>query len=133
VKLAISDAHEGIEAAVSKVLSAAWQRRRAHLQENVLALDLAPRRRMNGCEEKCYSLRGGVPEAREWRLASVLGGLLQRHPQDFSLRLVTQQVDGAVGTLDHVPDPEPELKTLLADDLVAAEGQSRQVRGGKPT
>ena len=37
VKLVISDAHEGIKAAVSKVLSATWQRCRVHFQRNVLA------------------------------------------------------------------------------------------------
>ena len=37
VKLVISDAHEGIKAAVSKVLSASWQRCRVHFQRNVLA------------------------------------------------------------------------------------------------
>jgi putative transposase len=37
VKLAVSDAHEGIKAAVSKVLSATWQRCRAHFMRNALA------------------------------------------------------------------------------------------------
>ncbi len=37
VKLAVSDAHEGIKAAVSKVLCATWQRCRVHFMRNVLA------------------------------------------------------------------------------------------------
>jgi putative transposase len=37
VKLVISDAHEGIKAAVSKVLHATWQRCRVHFMRNVLA------------------------------------------------------------------------------------------------
>jgi transposase-like protein len=37
VKLVISDAHEGIKAAVSKVLSTTWQRCRVHFMRNVLA------------------------------------------------------------------------------------------------
>jgi len=37
VKLVISDAHEGIKAAVSKVLNATWQRCRVHFMRNVLA------------------------------------------------------------------------------------------------
>ena len=37
VKLLISDAHEGIKAAVSKVFSASWQRCRVHFMRNVLA------------------------------------------------------------------------------------------------
>jgi transposase-like protein len=37
VKLFISDAHEGIKAAVAKVLSVTWQRCRVHFMRNVLA------------------------------------------------------------------------------------------------
>jgi transposase-like protein len=37
VKLVVSDAHEGIKAAVSKVLNATWQRCRVHFMRNALA------------------------------------------------------------------------------------------------
>jgi transposase-like protein len=37
VKLVISDAHEGIKAAIAKVLSATWQRCRVHFMRNALA------------------------------------------------------------------------------------------------
>lgn len=37
VKLVISDAHEGIKAAVARVFSATWQRCRVHFMRNVLA------------------------------------------------------------------------------------------------
>jgi len=37
VKLVISDAHEGLKSAVTKVLSATWQRCRVHFMRNVLA------------------------------------------------------------------------------------------------
>lgn len=37
VKLVVSDAHEGIKAAVSKVFSATWQRCRVHFMRNALA------------------------------------------------------------------------------------------------
>jgi len=37
VKLVTSDAHEGIKAAVSKVLCATWQRCRVHFQRNIAA------------------------------------------------------------------------------------------------
>jgi len=37
VKLVISDAHEGLKAAVSRVLHASWQRCRGHFMRNVLA------------------------------------------------------------------------------------------------
>jgi putative transposase len=37
VKLVVSDAHEGLKAAVTKVISATWQRCRIHFMRNVLA------------------------------------------------------------------------------------------------
>ncbi len=37
VKLVVSDAHEGLKAAVTKVLCATWQRCRVHFMRNVLA------------------------------------------------------------------------------------------------
>ena len=37
VKLVISDAHEGLKAAISKVLNATWQRCRVHFMRNALA------------------------------------------------------------------------------------------------
>src|ERR1700720_1805534 len=37
VKLVVSDAHEGIKAAVAKVLTASWQRCRVHFMRNALA------------------------------------------------------------------------------------------------
>ena len=37
VKLVVSDAHEGIKAAVAKILTATWQRCRVHFMRNVLA------------------------------------------------------------------------------------------------
>jgi len=44
VKLVISDAHEGLKAAVSKVLHASWQRCRVHFMRNVLVpINCVPR------------------------------------------------------------------------------------------
>jgi putative transposase len=37
VKLVISDAHEGIKAAVAKLMNATWQRCRVHAMRNALA------------------------------------------------------------------------------------------------
>ena len=36
-KLVISDAHEGLKAAITKILSASWQRCRVHFMRNALA------------------------------------------------------------------------------------------------
>src|SRR5687768_16635872 len=46
VKLVVSDAHEGIKAAVAKVLSATWQRCRVHFMRNALAHVGAKQRQM---------------------------------------------------------------------------------------
>jgi hypothetical protein len=37
VKLVVSDAHEGLKAAVAKVFNATWQRCRVHVTRNALA------------------------------------------------------------------------------------------------
>jgi putative transposase len=37
VKLVVSDAHEGLKAAISKVLGATWQRCRVHFMRNAMA------------------------------------------------------------------------------------------------
>ena len=46
VKLVISDAHEGLKAAVRKVISATWQRCRVHFMRNVLVHAPTGQRRM---------------------------------------------------------------------------------------
>lgn len=46
VKLVISDAHEGLKAAVRKVISATWQRCRVHFMRNVLVHAPSGQRRM---------------------------------------------------------------------------------------
>jgi transposase-like protein len=46
VKLVISDSHDGIKAAVSKVLKATWQRCRVHFMRNALAHAGKTQRRM---------------------------------------------------------------------------------------
>ena len=46
VKLVISDSHEGIKAAASKVLKATWQRCRVHFMRNALAFANKTQRRM---------------------------------------------------------------------------------------
>jgi putative transposase len=37
VKLVVSDAHDGLKAAISKILSATWQRCRVHFMRNAIA------------------------------------------------------------------------------------------------
>ncbi|ENO91590.1 transposase mutator type [Thauera sp. 28] len=46
LKLVISDAHEGLKAAVRKVISASWQRCRVHFMRNALVHAPAGQRRI---------------------------------------------------------------------------------------
>ena len=55
VKLVVSDAHEGIKAAASKVLTATWQRCRVHFIRNALS---ARPRKLSGTYA-AYSGEGG--------------------------------------------------------------------------
>ena len=56
VKLVISDAHEGIKAAVSKVFNATWQRCRVHFMRNALAYA--------GKAESAWSPPSSLPPSR---------------------------------------------------------------------
>jgi transposase-like protein len=60
VKLVISDAHEGIKAAVSKILTATWQRCRVHFMRNVLAHAGRSGRRVFRSPRFQYSQRHGM-------------------------------------------------------------------------
>jgi putative transposase len=50
VKLVVSDAHEGLKAAVTKVLRATWQRCRVHFARTALAQAGKAQRRMVASE-----------------------------------------------------------------------------------
>ena len=68
VKLVVSDAHEGIKAAVSKVLSATWQRCRVHFMRNALAhAGKSGRRVVSAFIATAFAQ--GTPEAasQQWR------------------------------------------------------------------
>jgi len=52
VKLVISDAHEGLKAAVAKVLKASWQRGRVHFLRNALAYANKGQRQMVFCADQ---------------------------------------------------------------------------------
>jgi len=70
VKLVISDAHEGIKAAVAKVLNATWQRCRVHLMRNALAHAGRSGRRVVSAFIDCHGLRPGRRRGRETAMAS---------------------------------------------------------------
>jgi len=68
VKLVISDAHEGIKAAVSKVLSATWQRCRVHFQRNALAhAGKSGRRVVSAFIATAFALDTAEAASTQWR------------------------------------------------------------------
>ena len=68
VKLVISDAHEGIKAAVSRVLSATWQRCRVHFMRNALAHAGKTQRRMVSAAIGTVFVQDSADAARmQWR------------------------------------------------------------------
>jgi transposase-like protein len=68
VKLVVSDAHEGIKAAVSKVLSCTWQRCRVHFMRNVLAHAGKSGRRVVSAFVGTAFAQDDAPSARDqWR------------------------------------------------------------------
>jgi transposase-like protein len=71
VKLVISDSHEGIKAAVSKVLSTSWQRCRVHFMRNVLAhADKQGRRVISAFIATAFAQNDAKAASQQWRLVA---------------------------------------------------------------
>jgi putative transposase len=68
VKLVISDAHEGLKAAVAKVLKATWQRCRVHFMRNALAHAGKTQRRMvSAAIATAFAQDSSEAARRQWR------------------------------------------------------------------
>jgi putative transposase len=68
VKLVISDAHEGIKAAVAKVLKATWQRCRVHFMRNALAHASKGQRQMVAALIRTvFTQETDLDARRQWR------------------------------------------------------------------
>jgi putative transposase len=80
VKLVISDDHEGLKAAVAKVLKATWQRCRVHFMRNVLVHVPKGQRQMVAALIRTVFAQEGEAEAlRQWR--AVADQLRERFPK----------------------------------------------------
>lgn len=67
-KLVVSDAHEGLKAAITKVLSATWQRCRVHFMRNALAYAGKTQRRIVSAWVGTAFAQDDAPAARkQWR------------------------------------------------------------------
>jgi putative transposase len=68
VKLVVSDAHEGLKAAITKVLDATWQRCRVHFMRNALAYAGKTQRRIVSAWIGTAFAQDDAPAARkQWR------------------------------------------------------------------
>ena len=84
VKLVVSDAHEGIKAAVSKVMNATWQRCRVHFMRNVSAHAGKSARRVVTAFMSAAFAQDDAPSAKvQWR--KVADQLRPRLPKLASL------------------------------------------------
>jgi putative transposase len=71
VKLVISDAHEGLKAAVARVIKASWQRCRVHFMRNVLAHVPKGQRQMAAALIRTVFAQDTEKEARrQWRIVA---------------------------------------------------------------
>jgi len=71
VRLVISDSHEGIKAAVGKVLKATWQRCRVHFMRNALAYAPNAQRRMVSAAIATVFAQESAKDAHaQWRVVS---------------------------------------------------------------
>jgi putative transposase len=97
VKLVISDSHEGIKAAVSKVLSTTWQRCRVHFMRNVLAhAGKQGRRVISAFIATAFAQNDAKAASQQWRHR-------ERLPFAINAHLVADQIRPKV----------PKLATLL--------------------
>ena len=68
VKLVISDAHEGIKAAVSKIFTATWQRCRVHFMRNALAhAGKSGRRVVSAFIATAFAQNDAEAASQQWR------------------------------------------------------------------
>lgn len=67
-KLVISDAHEGLKAAITKILSATWQRCRVHLMRNALAYAGKTQRRIvSAWIGTAFAQNDAAAARKQWR------------------------------------------------------------------
>ena len=68
VKLVISDAHEGLKAAISKILCATWQRCRVHFMRNALAhAGKSGRRVVSAFVATAFAQNDAMSASQQWR------------------------------------------------------------------
>jgi putative transposase len=117
VKLVISDSHEGIEAAVAKVLKATWQRCRVRFMRNALAHAGKTQRRMVSAAIGTVFVQESAEAAcAQWRTVAVVGifpndaaitrlvgTMMQEQNDEWSLNRRHMQLEGIQSLCDTAP------------------------------
>ncbi len=68
VKLVVSDAHEGLKAAITRVLSATWQRCRVHFMRNAMAhAGKTQRRIVSAWVGTAFAQDDAASASKQWR------------------------------------------------------------------
>jgi putative transposase len=99
VKLVVSDAHEGIKASVSKILTASWQRCRVHFMRNALAhAGKSGRRVVSAFIATAFAQDDASAASKQWR--SVADQLRPKLP-----RLATLMDDAEPDVLAYMTFP----------------------------
>ena len=112
VKLVVSDAHEGIKAAIAKVLHATWQRCRVHFARNVLAYaGRSGRRVVSAFIATAFAQDDGDAAKIQWRkvadqltaIYEIVYVVLTAGSFDLLIEVVCEDDDRLLGLLnDHV-------------------------------
>ena len=110
VKLVISDAHEGLKAAISKVLGATWQRCRVHFMRNAAAHAGQTQRRIVSAWIGTAFAEADAPRARaQWR--QVADQLRSRVP-----RLAALMDDAEADVLAYMGFPAPHRAKIHSNN-----------------
>jgi transposase-like protein len=106
VKLVVSDAHEGLKAAIAKVLHATWQRCRVHFMRNALAHVPKGQRTMVAAAIRTAFAQDGAEAARQqWR--QVADGLRSRFPRLAAL--MDEAETDVLAFMAFHPDHRPKI------------------------
>jgi transposase-like protein len=117
VKLVISDAHEGIKAAVAKVLHACWQRCRVHFMRNALAhAGKSGRRVVSAFIATAFAQDDAEAAKAQWRrvadqlrpkLPPASAAVCRKYPRSFVVLAISRSPGGAMKVNGENKKPGP--------------------------
>jgi putative transposase len=112
VKLVISDAHEGLKAAIFKVLNVTWQRCRVHFMRNAMTHVGKGQRTLVAALLRTIFAQDNEPESRrQWRV--VADQLRERYPK------ISQLMDGCEDeVLAHMTFPKAHRQQIHSTNLL---------------